>query len=152
MALGSEIMGLARQRSLSAFVFFFLAGCASSERAETLYAQRCLGCHGGAGRGDGPIAAALPAPVPDFRDTVNNKSVIEIRRVIKSGRGVMPAYEPALSGAEIQDLVWMVRVLSQRGRPLEWWERFEPLVWAHCSVPWEYVLGYDQPPEKGKPG
>jgi mono/diheme cytochrome c family protein len=115
---------------------------------ESLYAQRCLGCHGASGRGDGSIAVSLPVPVPDFRDTVKNKSVIQIRKVITQGKGVMPAYAPALREAEIQDMVRMVRVLSQQGRPLEWWEKLEPLVWAHCSVPWEFVLGYDQPPEE----
>lgn len=143
---------LIRQLCLVSLPFFLLAGCASSERAETLYAQRCLGCHGAAGKGDGPMTASLPVSVPDFRDTVNYRSVIQIRKVIQDGKGIMPAYAPALSGAEIQDLVWMVRVLSQQGRTLEWWERFEPLVWAHCSVPWEYVLGYDQPVESEKPG
>jgi hypothetical protein len=98
------------------------------------------------------MTASLPVSVPDFRDTVNYRSVIQIRKVIQDGKGIMPAYAPALSGAEIQDLVWMVRVLSQQGRTLEWWERFEPIVWAHCSVPWEYVLGYDQPVESEKPG
>lgn len=131
-------------------LFFLIAGCVSSERMESLYAQRCLGCHGAAGKGDGPIAASLPVPVPDFQDTVKNKGVNQIRKVIKEGKGVMPAYAPALRGAEIQDMVRMVRVLSQQGRPVEWWEKLEPLVWAHCSVPWEFVLGYDQPPEKDK--
>ena len=131
---------------------FFHLGCLSNERMETLYAQRCLGCHGTSGRGDGPISASLPVAVPDFRDTVRERSVFQIRRIIKDGSGMMPAYEPALTGAEIQDLVRMVRVLSQQGRELEWWEKFEPLVWAHCSVPWDFALGYDQPPEKRKSG
>ncbi len=117
---------------------------------ENVYAQRCLGCHGAVGKGDGPVAASLPVAVPDFRATVRNKNVFEIRRVIREGKGMMPAFGPALSGAEIQDMVRMVRVLSQTGRELEWWERFEPLVWAHCSVPWEFVLGYDQTAEGGK--
>lgn len=143
---------LIRQLCLVSLPFFLLAGCTPSERMERLYAQRCLGCHGAAGKGDGPMTASLPVSVPDFRDTVNYRSVIQIRKVIQDGKGIMPAYAPALSGAEIQDLVWMVRVLSQQDRALEWWERFEPLVWAHCSVPWEYVLGYDQPVESEKPG
>lgn len=111
---------------------------------ETLYAQRCLSCHGATGRGDGPIAASLPVPAPDFRGTIKNKTVIQIRKIIREGKGIMPAYGPALSGAEIQDLVFMVRLLSQQGRPVQWWEKFEPVVWAHCSVPWEFVLGYDR--------
>ena len=130
---------------------FSLVGCLKSERVETLYAQRCLGCHGPSGKGDGPLAAALPNPVPDFSETVQRRSVSQIRKIIQQGKGIMPAYEPALSGGEIQDMVRMVRVVSQQGRTLEWWERFEPLVWAHCSVPWEFVLGYDQPPEEATP-
>jgi hypothetical protein len=121
-----------------------LAGCSRTEQMETLYAQRCLGCHGTSGRGDGPIAANLPLPVPDFRNTVEEKRVYQIRKIIREGKGVMPAFGPALEKVEIQDMVRFVRILSQQGRELDWWEQFEPLVWAHCSVPWEFVLGYDQ--------
>jgi hypothetical protein len=35
---------------------------------------------------------------------------------------------------------------------LAWWEKFDTLVVAHCSVPWEAVLGYDEPPEEKKMG
>lgn len=142
---------LIRGQSLLVFCFFFLIGCGSSERMERNYAQRCLGCHGGSGKGDGPVAASLPTPVPDFRETVQRRSVTQIRNIIRQGRGIMPAYGPALSGAEIQDMVFMVRVLSQRDRSLEWWEKFGPLVWAHCSVPWEIVFGYDEPGEEKAP-
>jgi len=118
---------------------------------ETLYAQRCLGCHGTSGRGDGPIAPSLPVGVPDFRETVRARNVFQIRKVIKEGKGIMPAYSPALGNPEVQDMVRMVRVVSQQGREIAWWEKFEPLVWAHCSVPWEFVLGYDQPPQEKGP-
>jgi hypothetical protein len=124
-----------------------LIGCGSNDRMELIYAERCLGCHGTAGKGDGPIAASLPVPTPDFRATVQQKNVFQIRNVIKEGKGVMPAFAPALRNPEIQDMVRIVRILSQQGRDLEWWEKFEPLVWAHCGVPWEYVYGYDQPAE-----
>ncbi len=124
-------------------VLFLLAGCLRKEEMQLTYAQRCLSCHGPSGRGDGPIAAALPKAVPDFRDTVKLKSVIQIRSVIKNGRGVMPAFEPALRKYEVQDMVRFVRILSLEGRNPEWWEKFEPLIWAHCSVPWQYVYGYD---------
>jgi hypothetical protein len=121
-------------------------GCAPSERMEAIYAERCLGCHGPAGRGDGPLAARLPVRVPDFRETVEKRSVAEIRSIIASGKGLMPAFGPALERSEIQDMVVLVRLLSQQDRPLAWWERFAPLVWAHCSVPWEVVFGYDREP------
>ena len=34
------------------------------EDGETIYAEKCAPCHGALGRGDGPRAAQLPAPVP----------------------------------------------------------------------------------------
>lgn len=129
-----------------------LAGCGRNERMDALYAQRCINCHGAIGRGDGPLAAALPAPPPDFRDTVRRKANSQIRKIIAEGAGVMPAFGPVLSPAEINDMLQMVRFLSREGREdLAWWERFDALVVAHCSVPWETVLGYDQPRPASKP-
>jgi Cytochrome C oxidase, cbb3-type, subunit III len=128
-----------------------LMGCGRNERMDALYAQRCLNCHGMAGRGDGPIAASLPVRTPDFRDTVQQKSNGQIRRIIAQGRGVMPAFEPALRPSEINDLLQMVRFLSREGRDLAWWEKFDTLVVAHCSVPWEAVLGYDDLNEGKRP-
>jgi len=133
------------------FVVAFLAGCGRNERMDALYAQRCLNCHGLNGRGDGPIAASLPVSTPDFRDTVQKKSNAQIRRIIAEGRGMMPAFEPALRPAEINDMLQMVRFLSREGRDLAWWEKYDTLVVAHCSVPWESVLGIDEPPEEKKP-
>jgi Cytochrome C oxidase, cbb3-type, subunit III len=123
-------------------------GCGRNERMDTLYAQRCLGCHGRSGQGDGPVAASLPAQVPDFRDTVERKSISQIRRAIADGRGIMPAFNPALHQKEITDMVYMVRFLSREGRNIRWWEKYDTLVVAHCNVPWETVLGYDDSPEE----
>lgn len=118
-------------------------GCGRNERMDALYAERCFNCHGPGGRGDGPVAAALPVQPPDFRATVQTKSNGQIRRIIAEGAGIMPAFDPALRPAEINDMLQMVRFLSREGRDLAWWERFDTLVVAHCSVPWEAVLGYD---------
>lgn len=125
--------------------WIFLVGCGRNERMDTVYAERCLSCHGPGGRGDGALATMLPVAPPDFRETVQRKSNSQIRRVIAEGRGVMPAFEPALRPAEVTDMLQMVRFLSREGRDLAWWERFDTLVVAHCSVPWETVLGYDEP-------
>ena len=127
------------------------AGCGRNERMDALYAQRCLNCHGTSGRGDGPIAASLPVPPPDFRQTVERKYIPQIRRIIANGKGAMPAFEPALSKAEINDMLQMVRFLSREGRDLAWWEKYDVLVAAHCSIPWETVLGYDDPPPEKSP-
>jgi hypothetical protein len=126
-------------------------GCGRNERMDLLYAERCLNCHGAGGRGDGPMVAKLPVRVPDFRETVERKSNFQIRKIIADGKGVMPAFEPALRPSEINDLLQMVRFLSREGRDLAWWEKYDALVVAHCSIPWESVLGYDQPPEQKAP-
>ncbi len=140
-------------RSILMIIFLLaaLAGCGRNERMDKLYTQRCLVCHGVLGRGDGPLAASLPVPTPDFRETVERKSTSRIRRIIAEGRGMMPAYQPALRPAEISDMVQMVRFLSREGRDVAWWEKYDTLVVAHCSVPWDAVLGYDEPPEEDKP-
>jgi len=129
------------------FIAAVILGCGRSERMDALYAQRCLNCHGPAGKGDGQGAAALQARIPDFRATVERRSTGQIRRIITEGRGMMPAFDPALTPAEINDMVRMVRFLSREGRDVAWWEKYDVLVSAHCSVPWDAVLGYDEPLE-----
>jgi hypothetical protein len=131
----------------------FLLGtvaCGRSERMDALYAQRCLGCHGPAGNGDGPLARSLPARPPDFRQTVERRTNNQIRRAIAEGQGTMPAFSPALRQSEISDMLQMVRFLSREGRETRWWEKFDTLVVAHCSLPWETILGYDEPVEELK--
>jgi hypothetical protein len=128
-----------------------IGGCGRNERMDLVYAQRCLNCHGPNGRGDGPMAGSLPVATPDFRDTVQRKNNPQIRRIIANGKGIMPAFEPALSQAEINDMLQMVRFLSREGRDLAWWEKYDTLVAAHCSIPWEAVLGYDDPLADKKP-
>ena len=120
-----------------------LSGCLRKEEMRLVYTQRCISCHGPSGRGDGRIGKMLPVKIPDFRDTVEQLSVFEIRQTIKDGKGIMPAFGPVLEKYQIQDMVRMVRVLSMEGREVEWWENFEPFLWAHCSVPWQYVYDYE---------
>lgn len=128
-----------------AVLIFLQFACSRNQEMKTLYAERCLGCHGVSGRGDGPIAASLPVPVPDFRDTVSRKSVRQIRKIIVEGQGIMPAYGPALSRLEIQDMLRVVRLVSQEGRPVEWWEKLGPILWAHCSLPWQFGDEEEEP-------
>ncbi len=132
----------------SVFLCVFGAGCGRNERMDLIYGQRCASCHGPGGRGDGQIAASLETPPPDFRETVQRKSNSQIRKVIAEGKGSMPAFDPALRPSEVNDMLQMVRFLSREGRDLAWWEKYDTLITAHCSIPWEAVLGLDDPPEK----
>src|SRR5262245_46277330 len=130
---------------------FLWIGCGRNERMDLLYAQRCLSCHGPSGQGDGPVAASLPVRVPDFRDTGEKKNTPQIRRAIAEGRGIIPAFGPELRPAEITDMVQIVRFRSREGRNVSWWEKYDTLVVAHCNVPLELVLGYDEPAEPKQP-
>lgn len=140
-----------REISVALGLCAVVVACGRNPRMDALYAARCLGCHGPLGRGDGPFAASLPVAMPDFRDTILHKGPSRIRRIIAEGRGMMPAFSPALRPAEISDMVQMVRFVSREGRDVSWWEKYDALVVAHCSVPWDVVLGYDDPPEEQKP-
>jgi len=143
-------MSLLELKKIWLVVLIALCSCGRNERMDALYAQRCINCHGPSGRGDGPVAASLPVRLTDFRETVERKSVSQIRRAITEGLGMMPAFAPALRPSEISDLVYMVRFLSREGRNIHWWERFDALVVAHCNIPWEAVFDYDQPQEEKK--
>ena len=139
------------KQSLWLMILLSIVACGRNERMDALYAQRCLGCHGQAGDGDGPLAGSLPVRPPDFRDTVERKTNSQIRKAIAEGRGTMPAFSPALRQSEISDMLQMVRFLSREGRETRWWEKFDTLVVAHCSLPWETILGYGEPVEESKP-
>jgi hypothetical protein len=138
------------KQALWLMLFLSTVACGRSERLDALYAQRCVGCHGQAGHGDGPLAHSLPVRPPDFRETVERRTNSQIRKAIAEGQGTMPAFSPALRHSEISDMLQMVRFLSREGRETRWWEKFDILVVAHCSLPWETVLGYDEPTKESK--
>src|SRR4029450_3413002 len=102
-----------KHSTLLLFLCLLWVGCGRNERMDLLYAQRCMGCHGPSGQGDGPGATSLPGRMPGFRETVEKKSTPQIRRAIAEGRGIMPAFGPALRPAEITDMVQMVRFVSR---------------------------------------
>ncbi|MBI2328670.1 MAG: c-type cytochrome [Chloroflexi bacterium] len=87
-------------------------------RGNTLYvAQGCAVCHGEKGAGNGPEAARLPVPPPDFtnRERMITRSDPDLFWAIVRGRerGQMPAYAEKLSENEIWDLVNYLRSLYQ---------------------------------------
>ena len=74
---------------------------------EGVYAARCAGCHGAAGGGGaGPrMAENARAADADY-----------VARVVKNGRGMMPAFGNILSDAEVEAVVQYVTGLSQGGQ------------------------------------
>jgi len=88
-----------------------------------LYKSNCLACHGAAGKGDGPVAAALTPPPADFAsDPSKQKSEPELLAVIRKGvpNTSMPPYESALSEPQLQDVlayVLTLRTTATSGAP-----------------------------------
>jgi len=97
------------------------------------------------------VAASLPVRVPDFRETVEKKSIPQIRRAIAEGRGIMPAFVQRYVQRKLPTWFKWFRFVSREGRNISWWEKYDALVVAHCNVPWELVLGYDEPAEQKQP-
>lgn len=110
---------------------FFLGGCdwasftrravnpypgdpASAARGQATYSQLCTPCHGPQGQGDGPGAAGLKRPPPDFTDRghmVTRGDPDLFWGISRGSKGAMPSFQGRLSEAEVWDLVNYIRTL-----------------------------------------
>ena len=108
-------------------------------RAAALYAQQCAACHGSAGRGDGPTAAALDPPPIAFSDATRaaQRTPFALYEVISQGvPGTAMAAFSSLSDADRWDLAFYIGGMSYspqaqtRGETL-WRERPE----LHSKIP-----------------
>lgn len=81
------------------------AQAADPSKGRALYMTHCQNCHGAKGVGQ------LPG-MPDFAHGEGLfKPDMEVVRVIKSGRGMMPAYQGVFSETQLLDLVAFLRTL-----------------------------------------
>jgi mono/diheme cytochrome c family protein len=102
-------------------VVFVFAGVmragANEPDGAKLYAERCSGCHGNSGNGDGPAAAAL-VPRPKNFHELGAKSVDELRAVVKKGKvgTMMPPFDGVLSDAEIDAVTRHVLTFTAAGK------------------------------------
>ena len=97
-------------------VLLVLAGlvqAADPPAGARIYAERCSGCHGDGGGGDGPAAAALLPRPRNFRDAAfwQGRTAEQVRAVVKKGKPgtMMPGFEGVLTDAEIDGVVDFVR-------------------------------------------
>jgi mono/diheme cytochrome c family protein len=82
---------------------------AASDVGRRVFMERCAPCHGDAGGGDGPAAAAITPPPRNFRDPVfwRGRTAQQLRLVVRDGKpGTMMApFQGVLSDAEIDGVV-----------------------------------------------
>jgi mono/diheme cytochrome c family protein len=107
-----------RWTTLVAIVFGVVVCAAANEPdGAKLYAERCSGCHGDTGGGDGPAAVAL-VPRPKNFHELRGKSVDELRAIVKKGKPgtMMPPFDGVLSDAEIDAVTRHVQSFTGAGK------------------------------------
>ncbi len=88
---------------------------ASIERGEDRYQIYCLVCHGDTGRGDGPVAAALPVGLVRDLTELRMRAVSDgwLYAVVTHGFGaLMPEYGSKIRGEDRWHVVNYLRVLQ----------------------------------------
>jgi mono/diheme cytochrome c family protein len=93
-----------------------LPGPAEADLGTKLYAERCSGCHGDDGKGDGPAAAALVPKPRNFRDAAfwQDRKAEDLKAVVHKGKvgTMMPPFAGVLTDAEIDAVVAHVQTFA----------------------------------------
>ena len=99
---------------LSFFILLFLSSQShGAEAGKSLYANRCVGCHGADGKGNQAMAKALQANIPDLiSKEMTKKPDAEILEALSKGKGKMPP-ATGLSEKELKDLLGYIKGLAR---------------------------------------
>ena len=103
----------AERWSLVAYVTTLSTPPDQLDLGQTVYTDNCAACHGATGQGDGPDAAALSQPVPDFTDQALMvlRTGDDLRAVINGGDALHP-FADTLSEDEQWAAVAAVRAFA----------------------------------------
>ena len=98
-----------------------ISGNAQLVRGREIYLDRCAGCHGAGGRGDGPTAPSLRGPPPGNLTDESWKHgdrPEEVEQVVAAGvrDTAMPAWAAILDPRGVRDVLAYVYYLA--GRPV----------------------------------
>jgi mono/diheme cytochrome c family protein len=93
----------------------------SAAKGKEIYAKQCAGCHGPAGKGDGPAAAAINPKPADFSNKAHMTALKDqyLFDLIQKGGpavGKSPLMNPfgsKLKDGEIQDVIAYVRSFAK---------------------------------------
>ncbi len=117
---------------MATLLFLITAGVPTSsadekgdpEDGKKIYGQLCASCHGNAGKGDGPAAAALPVKPADHTDGKHMKGLTDqyLFKIIKEGGSaagkspLMPPFGTQLKDEDIRDVIAYIRTLTKANK------------------------------------
>lgn len=84
-------------------------GSKELKRGRDIYVSRCTTCHGLDGKGETSLAKRFPAPPADFRASVRKRNDWQLLRFLTEGKGMMPAFSPAIDEKELRNVVHYLR-------------------------------------------
>ena len=110
---------------VSFFVLSALSGGAlaasqqqAAARGEQVYNAVCWSCHGRYGRGDGPAAADVAVPLPDFTDSARwkNRTGTQVLERLRSGGHTPMAIANVLKPEALEDALAYIQTLHVPGK------------------------------------
>jgi len=84
-------------------------GSKELKRGRDIYLSRCTTCHGSDGKGETFLSKRFPAPPADLRASVRERNDWQLLRFLTEGKGMMPAFSPAIDENELRNVVHYLR-------------------------------------------
>jgi len=106
--------GVPKGRGLTRIIFTFELldepyGSKELKRGRDIFVRRCTTCHGSDGKGETSLAKRFSAPPTDLRASVRERNDWQLLRVLTEGKGMMPAFSPAIDEKELRNVVYYLR-------------------------------------------
>ena len=91
---------------------------APPDRGARVYQTYCQPCHGGAGKGDGPVAMrGFPPPPPLLADHARKLADSEIFQIVTRGQKNMPSYAAQVAPEDRRSVIAYIRSLQEASKP-----------------------------------
>ena len=98
---------------LSAVPVFAQSNKGHGSTGEALFQEQCIACHGSDGRAQTEIGKKLGA-ADLTSDAIRQQSDSQLAKVVKDGKGKMPAFDQKLKDDEIRDVITYIRQLATK--------------------------------------
>lgn len=86
--------------TLLTFVALSIPAVATAQPGAKLFSANCAGCHGRAGKGDGPGARSMKPKPKDL--TKSKLSLQQIMGIVRNGKGGCPSWRSSMNNSEIE--------------------------------------------------